>query len=154
LKFAAVGSIGVIVNLAAMALLLHSTRWSGWQASAVAGILANIHNYVLNNTWSFADRAHRGSRLLKGYLSYLSMSALGLSITTAAYAGLTWSLTKLSILQNGTQGFASLPRLLCQLIGVALGVYFNYELNKFITWPKLSRSGARVSKQPSRSVLL
>ena len=153
LKFAAVGSIGVVVNLAAMALLLHLTRWSDWQASAVASILANIHNYLLNNTWSFADRAHRGSQLLKGYLSYLGMSALGLGVTTAAYAGLAWSLTQLSILQNGTQGFASLPRLFCQFIAVALGVYFNYRLNKFVTWPKIARSSVRAARQPSRSGL-
>ena len=154
LKFAAVGSSGVIVNLAAMALLLHATRWSGWQASAVASILANIHNYVLNNAWSFADRTHRGFRILKGYVSYLSMSAIGLGVTTVAYAGLAWSLTQLSTVQNGTQGFASLPRLFCQFIAVTLGVCFNYELNKFITWPSVARSGAHAPKAPSHSVLL
>ncbi len=153
LKFAAVGSIGVIVNLAAMTLLLHLTSWNDWQASAVASILANVHNYVLNNIWSFADRTHRGLRVLKGYLSYLGMSAAGLSVTTAAYAGLTWSLTQLSILQNGTQGFASLSRLISQFIAVTLGVYFNYELNKFITWPDIARSSVRAPKQPSRSAL-
>ena len=154
LKFAAVGSIGVIVNLIALALLLHLTRWRDWQASAVASLLANAHNYLLNNVWSFADRTHRGSRVLKGYFSYLGMSAVGLGVTTAAYAGLTWSLTQLSILQNGTHGFASLPRLFCQFIAVALGVYFNYALNKIITWPEIARSGVPAPKQRSRSTLI
>lgn len=153
LKFAAVGSIGVIVNLAAMMLLLHLTNWNDWQASAVASILANLQNYVLNNIWSFADRAHRGLRVLKGYLSYLGMSAAGLGVTTATYAGLTWTLTQLSILQNGAHGLASLLRLLCQLLGVAFGVYFNYELNKLITWPDIARSGVRPTKQACRSIL-
>ncbi len=154
LKFAAVGSIGVIVNLAVMTLLLHLTSWNDWQASAVASILANVHNYVLNNIWSFADRTHRGLRVLKGYLSYLGMSAVGLGMTTAAYAGLTWSLTQLSILQNGTEGFASVFRLICQFIAVALGVYSNYEMNKFITWPDIARSSVHAPKQPPRSALL
>jgi dolichol-phosphate mannosyltransferase len=153
LKFAAVGSIGVIVNLVAMTLLLHLTRWHDWQASATASLLANAHNYLLNNIWSFADRTHRGSRVLKGYLSYLAMSAVGLGVTTGAYAGLTWSLTQLSILQNGIEGFASLPQLFCQFIAVSLGVYFNYELNKVITWPDVVRSNVRSPKQPSRSAL-
>jgi putative flippase GtrA len=75
-------------------------------------------------------------------------------MTTAAYAGLTWSLTQLSILQNGTQGFASVFRLICQFIAVALGVYSNYELNKFITWPDIARSSVHAPKQPPRSALL
>ena len=153
LKFAAVGSIGVIVNLVAMTLLLHLTHWRDWQVSAAASLFANLHNYVLNNIWSFADRTHRGLRILRGYLSYLGMSAVGLGVTTATYAGLTWSLTQLSILQNGKQGFASLTQLLCQFIAVALGVYFNYELNKVITWPEIVRSNVRSPKQPSRSAL-
>jgi dolichol-phosphate mannosyltransferase len=155
LKFAVVGSIGVIVNLATMALLLHLTSWNDWQASAGASIFANLQNYVLNNIWSFADRTHRGLRVLKGYLSYLAMSAVGLGLTTGAYAGLTRTLTQMSILQNRTDGFASsLPRLFCQLIAVACGVYFSYELNKFITWPDIARSGTHGPKQPSRSALL
>jgi dolichol-phosphate mannosyltransferase len=153
LKFAAVGSIGVIVNLVAMTLLLHLTHWRDWQVSAAASLFANLHNYVLNNIWSFADRAHRGLRILRGYLSYLGMSAVGLGVTTATYAGLTWSLTQLSNLQNGKQGFASLTQLFCQFIAVALGVYFNYELNKVITWPEIVRSNVRSPKQPSRSAL-
>jgi dolichol-phosphate mannosyltransferase len=154
LKFTAVGSIGVIVNLIVLALLVHLTRWPDWQASAVASLLANVHNYVLNNIWSFADRTHRGSRILKGYLSYLVMSAVGLCVTTGAYAGLTWNLTQLSVLQNGTQRFASLTRLICQFVAVALGVYFNYELNKLTTWPDVARSRVRAPKQPSRSAPL
>jgi len=153
LKFAAVGSTGVIVNLVAMTLLLHLTHWRDWQVSAAASLFANLHNYVLNNIWSFADRTHRGLRILRGYLSYLGMSAVGLGVTTATYAGLTWSLTQLSILQNGKQGFASLTQLLCQFIAVALGVYFNYELNKVITWPEIVRSNVRSPKQPSGSAL-
>ncbi len=148
LKFAAVGSIGVIVNLVAMTLLLHLTRWHDWQASATASLLANVHNYVLNNMWSFADRTHRGLRVLKGYLSYFAMSAVGLAVTTGAYAGLTWSLMQLSILQSGIGGFASLPRLFCQFIAVSLGVYFNYELNKVITWPDVVRSNVPPQNNP------
>src|SRR6266567_3732975 len=153
LKFTAVGSIGVIINLGTLALLLHSTRCPDWEASGLASVFANIHNYALNNIWSFADRTHRGSRVLKGYLSYLGMSAVGLGVTTAAYAVLTWSLTQLAILQNGTHVLASLPRLFCQFIAVALGVCFNYELNKNITWPDSVRSRVPAAKQSSRSAL-
>ncbi len=152
LKFAAVGSIGVIANLVAMTLLLNLTHWRDWQVSAAASLFANLHNYVLNNIWSFADRTHRGLRVLKGYLSYLAMSAVGLGVTTGAYAGLTWSLTRLSILQNGRGGFASVTQLFCQFIAVSLGVYFNYEMNKVITWPDIARSSVRAPKRASRSL--
>ncbi len=131
-----------------MTLLVHLTRWHDWQVSATASLLANAHNYLLNNIWSFADRTHRGSRVLKGYLSYLAMSAVGLGVATGAYAGLTWSLTRLSIVQNGRGGFASLTQLFCQFIAVSLGVYFNYELNKVITWPDVVRSKVPPQNNP------
>jgi len=144
LKFAAVGSIGVIVNLLTMTLLLKLTNVSGWQASAAASLFANLHNYILNNYWSFADRAHKGLGVVKGYFSYLLMTALGLLVTTSTYASLTWSLTQISFLPDSPRRFASFTALFCQFLAIVLGMFLNYRLNKAITWadstpPKASR---------------
>jgi dolichol-phosphate mannosyltransferase len=150
-KFAVVGGIGVIVNLVAMSLLLHLTNLHDWLASAMASLVANVNNYGLNNIWSFADRTHRGLRVLKGYFSYLAASALGLGVTTGAYAGLAWCLRALFIQQSQTARAASL--LLCQLVALILGTYFNYKLNKVITWPDVVRSDLCAPQQNSRSTV-
>ena len=82
MKFLAVGGIGVVVNLLAMALIFHVTGYRDWRASAIASTIAALHNYFLNNYWTFADRRRMGSALLSGALLYLPMSAAGVAITT------------------------------------------------------------------------
>ena len=62
MKFLAVGGIGVVVNLLAMALIFHVTGYRDWRASAIASTIAALHNYFLNNYWTFADRRHTGPR--------------------------------------------------------------------------------------------
>jgi dolichol-phosphate mannosyltransferase len=134
-KFAVVGGIGIFINLAAMALLLELTHLRDWRASAIASLAANAQNYILNNSWTYADRPHRGLRKLEGYVSYLLMSAAGLGVTIGSYAGFVWSLARASLLQTGTGAHAPLIRLSCQCAAVLLGVCFNYKLNKEFTWP-------------------
>lgn len=142
LKFSVVGGLGVVVNLAVLALLIGLGKIQDWRASAMASLAANLHNYLLNNLWTFAERSHRGRRLLvKGYFSYLSMSALGLAITTAVYAGLSWGLTRLLLLPPQLQGSIEPVRLGCQLVAILLGLTANYELNRTTTWPEEGNMG-------------
>lgn len=144
IKFSIVGGLGVVVNLAIMALLIGPGRVQDWRASAMASLAANLHNYVLNNLWTFSERSHRGRHLLvKGYFSYLSMSALGLAITTAVYAGLSWGLTRFLLLPTQLPGSIEPVRLVCQLVAILLGLAANYELNKTITWPEEGSMGVQ-----------
>ena len=89
IKFLAVGGIGVVVNLLAMALMFQVTGYRDWRASALASTIAALHNYFLNNHWTFADRRRSGSALFSGALLYLPMSAAGVAITTVTYSILT-----------------------------------------------------------------
>jgi dolichol-phosphate mannosyltransferase len=143
LKFAVVGGIGVFTNLAVMALLLRLASSKGWQASAIASLVANAQNYILNNIWTFADHSHKGFRRLKGYLSYLIMSAAGLVVTTGSYAGLVWFLSRASLLDSGPSASGSVLRLACQFVAVLSGMCFNYELNKTFTWREVVLSVGR-----------
>jgi putative flippase GtrA len=79
----------------------------GWQASAVASLTANLNNYILNNHWTFFDRLHKSWRVVKGYFSYLLMTAVGLVVTTSAYAAMTWSLSQISLLEDLSRRFSS-----------------------------------------------
>lgn len=146
-RFGLVGSFGVLVNLVLTALLLRFSALQDWRASAIASLLANLNNYVLNNHWTFADRVHRGSVLIRGYSSYLATSLLGLGVTTGVYASLTWALPMIYSFQNsGVYNF--LARISCQLIAILFGMFFNYKLSKAVIWPTpVVQKGPQLSPQ-------
>lgn len=128
MKFLAVGGIGVIVNLLVMALVFKVTGYRDWRASAIASTVAALHNYFLNNHWTFADRRRNGSALFSGALLYLPMSAAGVAITAVTYSILTqarfWAHFGTSLLYLYA----------VQLVAISFGTYLNYTLNKLFTW--------------------
>lgn len=138
IKFLAVGGIGVVVNLLAMALMFQVTGYRDWRASAIASTIAALHNYFLNNHWTFADRRRSGSALFSGALLYLPMSAAGVAITTVTYSILTHARFRAYF------GTSSLYLYAAQLVAISFGTYLNYSLNKFFTW----RSDDKVETGP------
>jgi dolichol-phosphate mannosyltransferase len=153
LKFAVVGSAGVVVNLAVMALLLAQTNMHGWRASAIASLAANFQNYVLNNFWTYMDRPQIGFRKLDGYFSYLLTSAAGMAVATGLYAGFVGALAHTSLLQPGIPTHIFFTRLGCQFVAVLAGIWTNFELNKVLPWPEFVRLKLAASKQSSYSTL-
>jgi dolichol-phosphate mannosyltransferase len=145
-KFAAVSSFGMIVNLVVMALFFQLTTLSDWRASALASLAANFSNYIFKKMRTSADRTHRALHMLKGYLSYLGISASGLVITTGTYAGLTWCLGRLDLSRNLTGTYVPLVALSLQLIAILLGMFFNPEVNHHITWPSAEKVRSRTRK--------
>jgi putative flippase GtrA len=127
-KFLAVGSLGVVVNLVVMALVFRVAGFRDWRASAIASTVAALHNYFLNNHWTFADRRRSGSALFSGALLYLPMSAAGVAITTVTYSILTQARFRAHF------GASSLYLYAAQLISISFGTYLNYTLNKVFTW--------------------
>jgi putative flippase GtrA len=128
LRFLVVGGTGVGVNLFAMALLIQGGYSSAWWASASASIVAAVHNYLLNNYWTFRDRRRNGRALLGGVFLYLSMSAVGIAVTAASYSFLAQARFRTNL------GASSLYLLGAQLISIVFGTYLNYTLNKSFTW--------------------
>jgi dolichol-phosphate mannosyltransferase len=153
LKFAVVGSTGVVVNLAVMALLLAQTNLHGWRASAIASFAANFQNYILNNFWTYVDRPQIGFRKLDGYFSYLLVSAAGLAVATGLYAGFVGALAHTYLLQAGNPAHVFFTRLGCQFVAVLAGIWTNFELNKVLPWPEFVRLKLAASKQSSYSTL-
>jgi dolichol-phosphate mannosyltransferase len=141
-KFSIVGATGVVVNLLAMMAIF---RWAGltdWRASLAASAIATVSNYVLNNHWTFRHRVRKGMTFFSGYLMYLIFATVGLGVTTAAYVGLSAAVAK--YFGPGTHYHALPPSvlLICQLIAILLGTFFNYALNKEFTWGVGKRTGA------------
>ena len=90
IKFACVGASGTIVNLCVFLTLAGLLGLRDWRISASATLFANVTNYLFNNAWTFVDRGRRpGWSLLRGYVTYLGFSLVGMSASTLTFAGLT-----------------------------------------------------------------
>ncbi len=87
-----------------------------------------MHNYLLNNHWTFGDRRRNGRALINGAFLYFPMAAVGIAITTVSYSILTDARFRTSF------GTSSLYLLGAQLVSILFGTYFNYSLNKVFTW--------------------
>ncbi len=135
-KFLVVGGIGVAVNLLVMALLIQVGYARDWRASAIASTVAALHNYLLNNHWTFRDRRRNGRALLNGAFLYFPMSGLGIAVTTVSYSILTQARFRDNF------GTSSLYLLGAQLVSILFGTYLNYTLNKVFTW-RLGRDGTQ-----------
>ncbi len=133
IKFAIVGASGTIINLCAFLSFAKLFDLRDWRVSALATLFANLTNYVFNNAWTFVDRGHRGWSLLRGYVTYLGFSLVGMSASTLTFAGLTGAYhTYLHTVQPAKESY--MLALGFQLIAILVGTVFNYELNKRFTW--------------------
>jgi dolichol-phosphate mannosyltransferase len=133
IKFAIVGASGTIVNLCAFLVFASLFGLRDWRISGLATVIANLTNYVFNNAWTFVDRAHGGWSLLRGYVSYLGLSLVGLFASTLTFAGLIHAYhTYLHPLQSSREPY--ILALGFQLVAILVGTAFNYELNCRFNW--------------------
>lgn len=137
LKFLVVGGIGVFVNLMAMAAIIRVTGCRDWRASAAASLVAALHNYFLNNGWTFHDRRRSGRALFNGVFLYLPMSAAGIATTAVVFSFLSGPRF------HANPGTSSSFHLLeIQLVSILFGTYLNYSLNKLFTWRRSTPNAA------------
>lgn len=120
-KFALVGGVGTLVNLAVLKLSL-----MGWEqfasaaslsveilASAVAFLVAVVNNFLLNRWWTF--RSTGPAHLEFG--KFMTVSLAGLGLNTVAFSFF--------------RAHLEFPVLLCQLLAIGCVLPFNFLLNKF-----------------------
>jgi dolichol-phosphate mannosyltransferase len=80
-KFAIVGVCGTFVNLALMALLVEFFATPHIYASFTATEISIIHNFLLNNSWTFSSRNHTRSRLKRFcHFNLLSAGTLAVNV--------------------------------------------------------------------------
>lgn len=60
-RFVAIGALGFLLQLAALAALTLRARWTWLPATLVAVELAVVHNFVWHARWTWRDRQHPGS---------------------------------------------------------------------------------------------
>lgn len=134
IKYGVVSCAGILVNLGTMALLFTDSSQRGWVQSGLANIVSTVGNFVFHNMWTFSDQQHQGLRLVRGFLSFVLMSTVGICITTAAYVGFTRIAAHLTItnFHLGGLGIA----LTCQFVAILLGGSASYALNREFTWAR------------------
>jgi len=96
LKFNTVGAVGIGVQLAFLALLVHGFRLHYLAATALAVEAAVLHNFFWHWKWTWADRQRAGSvspgsALLRFHLTNGLVSIAGNILLMRILAG-TWNL--------------------------------------------------------------
>jgi dolichol-phosphate mannosyltransferase len=114
LRFCVVGGLGVLVNLGVFSILL-AAGLSKFLASPIAIEISIIHNFFLNNAWTFRGRAPQRRTRLKGAMfNLVSLAALGVNYSVFVL---------LSVV------LPAAPPVLLQGVSIVPGVLVNYMLN-------------------------
>jgi putative flippase GtrA len=155
--FGCVGAVGMGVNLLAYNPLIAVAGVT--VASAVANVVSNAGNYVLNNFWTFHDRRRTGLRFVSGYASYFLCSSLAMVATVVIVWFANHHLTPLLF------HTARLPRTTAgrlaangyQAGAVLLGSLLSFKLNLNVTWgrdagePELTELKLQEAAKPSEA---
>ena len=120
MKFAVVGAIGTIVNLAVLKLTL--LLWGQFNASTpfaveafasgLAFAVAVVNNYLLNRWWTFRSSGTMGAEFLK----FLVVSVAGLALNELVF----WAF----------RAQLDLHVMLSQLLAIGCVLPFNFIVNK------------------------
>ena len=118
LMFAAVGSVGLVVNLAILGAGMRAgLAFKTAQAAAVAVAIAS--NFVLNNSLTYRDMRLRGLRFWRGLLNFYAVSLVG-AVGNVGVGALVYRYDR--------------SWWLAGLAGVAVGVVWNYAASAAVTW--------------------
>jgi dolichol-phosphate mannosyltransferase len=117
--FAAIGGLGLVVHLIALALFLKLLGFAFAPAQAAATMTAMTWNFLLNNILTYRDRRLRGRRLFYGLLSFYAVCGAGAvaNVGVAAYLFRTeraWWLAGVA--------------------GALVGAVWNYAISSIFTW--------------------
>lgn len=112
-RFALVGGVGFLVNLAVYALAVHPVGMDFRIASVVAWLVAVLNNFVLNRHWTFDARGGRAhAQAVRFFLVSLLAEAFSLALLTLLVEG---------------AGLAKVP---AQALAVAASMPLNFLGNK------------------------
>lgn len=132
--FGCIGIVGMVVNLLIYNPLIAIAGVT--LASAIANVLSNAGNYVLNNFWTFHDRRRTGLRFVSGYGSYFLCSSLAMVGTVVMVWAANHFLTPV-LFHSATLPKSGLGRLAAngyQAVAVAVGALLSFKLNLNVTW--------------------
>ena len=131
-KFLIVGTIGFIVNTAVLEAMVfigfHPTV-----GSIVGAELAIVSNFILNNAWTFRERRITGMRTMQKFLQFNATSIGAVVIQAGAIA-------------VGTHVFGIGTYRIFYLVGVAIGLVWNYTMYSRIIWRHHGAQGGKSTR--------
>jgi dolichol-phosphate mannosyltransferase len=119
IKFAIVGTMGVVVNLGSFTLLL-AMGINKFLASPIAIEISIVSNFMFNNYWTFRWRKTKDRIYIKG-LKFNAISLVALGVSYSTFAALS-------------RAFPQLPPQIPQLAGIVPATLVNYFLNSYWTF--------------------
>lgn len=121
-KFLVVGTIGFIINTVVLEVMVR-VGYHPAMGSGVGAELAIISNFFLNNAWTFGSRKVQGIRIIGKFFQF-NITSLGAILIQA---GSVWA---------GTTLFGVEQYRWFYLIGVGIGLVWNYTMYSKVIWKK------------------
>jgi dolichol-phosphate mannosyltransferase len=118
-SFALVGALGVIIHLAVLATMRHTTSLGFEAEQAVATLAAMVFNFQLNNSITYRDQRLRGPGLWRGLLLFMVVCGFG----AIANVGIAQVLYERHTTWSVAGG-----------IGALIGVVWNYAVSATLVW--------------------
>lgn len=142
-KFAFVGGIGTLVQLISLALfrfLLPSFKYFIFSNFLVATLLsietAITSNFLLNNLWTFADRKLESNQMFSKFLAF-NAASLGSVFIQLIINTLGENLIGLhDVFRVPFVGFMVDTGMLFAMLGIAIGLFWNFFAYNFFIWKK------------------
>jgi dolichol-phosphate mannosyltransferase len=118
--FAIVGSSGLVVNVAVVEIVLLLTSISFSVAQSIGTLAALTSNFLLNNALTYRDKRLRGWAMLRGFVGFSVIGAVG-AVTNIGLA--SWLFTA----ENERSWVASAA-------GAIMGALWNYAMSTLFIW--------------------
>ena len=122
IRFAMVGTVGFAINTFVLEFFVYQ-RLHPAMGSAAGAELAIISNFIFNNRWTFGDRKVSGLGVIPKFLQFNATSLGALGIQTAC----VWT---------GTTLFGHGVYFVSYLVGVGIGLIWNYTMYSRVIWKK------------------
>ncbi|HJX04450.1 MAG TPA: glycosyltransferase family 2 protein [Thermoplasmata archaeon] len=132
LKFAFIGGIGALINLAVL-WLAHEVFFVYYLwAATIAFVVADTNNYIWNRLWTFKSKA----KIQFQYFQFLVVSVVGLLLNLS----LLWLMVDNALPAMGVEmDKASLLLLASQVVAIFVVSLFNFGVNSLWTFRKDTR---------------
>jgi len=121
-KFAVVGTIGFVINTVVL-VGLKNIGVHPAIGSAIGAECAIISNFILNNAWTFKERKIRGMRTILKFIQFNTTSVGAIIIQSGTVF-------------IGTQLFGIPAYFYSYILGVGLGLIWNYLMYSRVIWKK------------------
>jgi dolichol-phosphate mannosyltransferase len=121
-KFLVVGAIGFIINTVLLEVFVHFGLHPSL-ASALGAECAIVSNFILNNSWTFKSRKTSGIQSLWKFLQF-NITSIGAVLIQAGSVYV------------GTLFFGVSSYRMWYIVGVAIGLIWNYFMYSRVIWKK------------------